>query len=161
MSYDNRPDRHAPPHLPILDCGNRPNIVFLTVCTWNRKPDLANWSFYNIVCEAWIKADLWLVGRFIILPDHIHLFCAPADPEYPALQTWVSFWKRLVTIAYRVTWPSFRWQTNFWDTQLRSGDGYESKWFYASENPVRHGYVSRAEEWPFFGTLNEFIWSAD
>jgi hypothetical protein len=49
----------------------------------------------------------------------------------------------------------------FWDTQLRSGDSYGSKWLYVRENPVRHGYVSRAEEWPFSGTLNEFIWSGD
>jgi hypothetical protein len=25
--------RRAPPHLPIVDRGNRPNIIYLTVCT--------------------------------------------------------------------------------------------------------------------------------
>jgi putative transposase len=159
MSYIIRlPERRAPPHQPILECHNRPNIVFLTVCTANRRRTLANWRFYNHICKAWMKADLWLVGRFIILPDHIHLFCAPSDAVYPALKNWVSLWKRYVTIAYRPECLSFRWQTNFWDTQLRSGGSYESKWQYVRENPVRHGYVSRAEEWPFSGTLNEFIW---
>jgi putative transposase len=161
MSYDMRLERRAPPHQPLLERHNRPNIIFLTVCTADRQRTLANWSFYDHLRAAWIKADLWLVGRFIILPDHIHLFCAPADVEHPDLKNWVSFWKRLVAIAYRRECPSFRWQTNFWDTQLRSGDGYDSKWLYVSENPVRHGYVSMAAEWPFSGTLNEFMWSGD
>jgi hypothetical protein len=31
------PSRRAPPHLAIVDRGNRPNIIYLTVCTWNRQ----------------------------------------------------------------------------------------------------------------------------
>jgi putative transposase len=107
MSSHIRPERRAPPHLPMVEYGNRPDIVFLTRVHSDRKPDLAKWNFYNLVREAWTKADLWLVGRFIILPDHIHLFCAPADAEYPALQTWVSFWKRLGDVRIPRCLPIF------------------------------------------------------
>jgi putative transposase len=155
------PSRRAPPHLAIVDRGNRPNIIYLTVCTWNRQPMLANYAMYDLLIEVWQKADTWLVGRFVILPNHVHLFCAPADVAHPPLTVWVSYWKRLATIARRKAHPDFRWQVNFWDTQLRSGDSYDAKWAYVYQNPVRHGLVERAEDWPFSKTLHEFIWTSD
>ena len=79
------PSRRAPPHLAIVDRGNRPNIIYLTVCTWNRQPMLANYAMYDLLIEVWQKADTWLVGRFVILPNHVHLFCAPADLAHPSV----------------------------------------------------------------------------
>jgi putative transposase len=155
------PSRRAPPHLAIVDRGNRPNIIYLTVCTWNREPILASHSMYDLLIEMWEKAHTWLVGHFVILPDHIHLFCAPAEAVHPPLTVWVSYWKRLTTIARRQTHPAFRWQVNFWDTQLRSGDTYDAKWAYVRQNPVRHGLVEKAEDWPFSGRLHDFMWTSD
>jgi putative transposase len=120
---------------------------------------LATRAVYHLLIEAWKAADTWLVGHFVILPNHVHLFCAPAEVVHPPLSTWVSYWKRLATIARRKTDPSFRWQVNFWDTQLRSGDSYDAKWAYVYQNPVR--LVEKAEDWPFSGTLHDFIWTSD
>jgi|HubBroStandDraft_6_1064221.scaffolds.fasta_scaffold72649_2 putative transposase len=155
------PSRRAPTHLPIYDRGNRPNIIYLTVCTWNRRPILANHAMYDLLIEMWKKAHTWLVGRFVILPNHVHLFCSPADVVHQPLAVWVSYWKRLTTIARRKADPTFRWQVNFWDTQLRSGDSYGAKWAYVYQNPVRHGLVEKAEDWPFSGILHDFIWTSD
>jgi REP element-mobilizing transposase RayT len=101
------PSRRAPTHLPIYDRGNRPNIIYLTVCTWNRRPILANHAMYDLLIEMWKKAHTWLVGRFVILPNHVHLFCAPADVVHPPLAVRVSYWKRLTTIARRKADPTF------------------------------------------------------
>jgi putative transposase len=110
FSYnDPAPTRRAPPHLAIVDRGNRPNIIYLTVCTWNRQPRLAKRAMYDLLVETWQAADTWLVGHFVILPNHVHLFCAPAEVVHPPLTTWVSYWKRLTTITRRKTDPSFRW----------------------------------------------------
>ena len=46
----------------------------------------------------------------------------------------------------------------FWDRQLRRAESYEEKWQYVKNNPVRHGYVSRVEDWPYQGELNVFEW---
>jgi len=32
--------------------------------------------------------------------------------------------------------------------QLHRAESYEEKWNYVRNNPVRHGYVSRVEDWP-------------
>lgn len=46
------------------------------------------------------------------------------------------------------------WQREFWDRQLRRSESYAKKWHYVSDNPVRNGYVRRAEDWPYQGELN-------
>jgi putative transposase len=40
------------------------------------------------------------------------------------------------------------WQREYWDRQLRSDESYAQKWDYVVNNPVRHGYVACAEDWP-------------
>ncbi len=34
-----------------------------------------------------------MVGRYVIMPDHVHLFAAPND-EVTQLESWCAFWKR-------------------------------------------------------------------
>jgi len=46
------------------------------------------------------------------------------------------------------------WQREYWDRQLRRSESYAEKWQYVRNNPIRHGYVRRAEDWPYQGELN-------
>src|SRR5256885_6005252 len=39
------------------------------------------------ILNAWKTADHWLVGRYVIMPDHIHLFCAPVDRKSTRLNS--------------------------------------------------------------------------
>ena len=84
--------RRRPAHPPPLDIGNRTTIIFLTVCTADRKKILANEEAAGTIVAAWQAADHWSVGRYIILPDHIHLFCAPARGDAMSVQKWTAFW---------------------------------------------------------------------
>lgn len=104
--------------------------------------------------DSWSQAATWLVGRYVIMPDHIHLFCAPGTYPPESLQTWISYWKRLVAFS---AGGSF-WQKNFWDTQLRRQESYTTKWNYVKNNPVRAGLVNRTEDWPYQGELNLLRW---
>jgi hypothetical protein len=54
--------------------------------------------------------------------------------------------------------PSQEWQTDHWDTRLRSGESYDAKWEYVRNNPVRAGLVKTADEWPYQGELNVLPW---
>ena len=67
------------------------DIVFLTVCTKDRIPWLANAAVHDTLRDVWAKSKAWLVGCYVLLPDHLHLFCTPRDLEIP-LNRWVSFW---------------------------------------------------------------------
>jgi putative transposase len=92
------------------------------------------------------------------MPDHIHLFCAPATFPAESLKQWVRYWTNMASR----NWPRAKehpvWQRDFWDTQLRRSENYSSKWIYVADNAVRAGLVKRAEDWPFQGELNFIPW---
>ena len=69
-----------------------PTIVFVTVCTHNRVPWLAQPDAHTALLAAWTEADAWSIGFYMIMPDHIHFFCAPHDLEMP-FGNWMRFWK--------------------------------------------------------------------
>lgn len=153
-STNDFPNRNRPVHQPLVESHNRTVIVFVTLCTQDRNPALANPAMHQALQTAWSSATHWLVGRYVIMPDHIHLFCAPGTQPAESLKTWVSYWKRLVTQSH----GSQLWQKNFWDTQLRSHESYGLKWEYVRNNPVRAGLVVTPEEWPLQGELNVLRW---
>jgi REP element-mobilizing transposase RayT len=82
----------------------------------------------------------------------------PSDESEPAFETVGALLK---TIASK-NWPRREqhplWQRDFWDTQLRRSENYESKWLYVVNNPVRAGLSKCVEEWPFQGELNVLEW---
>ena len=109
---------------------------------------------HNRLQETWRKANTWLVGRYVVMPDHIHLFCSPGTVPPESLTSWVGYWKRLVVFAAGGAF----WQKNFWDTQLRRQDSYAGKWDYVRQNPVRAGLAAQPDEWPYKGELNVLQW---
>ena len=124
----------------------------------------------SLIVSAWLAADKWIVGQYVIMPDHIHFFCSPAtNPPYD-FQKWIIYWKRLTTqIAARAdarppvaaradARPPRLWQSGCWDTQIRTGSQYKEKWEYVRNNPVRKGLVVHADDWPYQGRMNVLEW---
>ena len=145
--------RKHPAHNPILDSGNRSDIVFITVNTSRRKPILAKPDAVEALFDAWRGADTWLVGRYVIMPDHIHFFCAPRDVSV-SLKRWMKYWKSPVSLSWPRPYEQPVWQLDFWDTQLRRGESYSEKWDYVWSNPVRKGLVAKPEDWPYAGEIH-------
>jgi putative transposase len=152
------PKRKSPIHLPPVTAHNRSIIVFLTVCTEKRKPILAQNDVHQLLLANWQAAHAWAVGRYVVMPDHIHLFCAPNGLQPVALGNWAQFWKSQSSRR----WPRLAeqpiWQKSFWDAQLRRDESYGNKWEYVRQNPVRHGLVTKSEDWPYQGEVNVLEW---
>ncbi len=114
--------RKTPVHFVPLKRHNKPSIIFLTVCSKNKKKIFARNEIHKLIVHSWSKANFWAVGKYIIMPDHIHLFCVNADSKHPDLKSWVKYWKSLVSN----NWPSPEeqpiWQNNFWNRQLRNNE---------------------------------------
>jgi REP element-mobilizing transposase RayT len=155
---ENEVDRKRPAHFHPIRLPNRSIIVFVTVCTWSRRPLLACPEGNDHLRRIWVSAPSWLVGRYVLMPDHLHLFCAPGSTHISSLAGWVKYWKSLAA----TTWPGSRvgrlWQRDFWDTQLRIGESYAAKWEYVRRNPVRAGLVTDPDEWPYQGELKVLHW---
>ena len=150
--------RKRPVHLPINERFNRSNIIFVTACSKGRQRVLANEMMHTCVRDAFEVADNYLVGRYMIMPDHIHFFCAPKAYPPESLKKWVSFWKSQVTRRCDIEEIKPIWQRDFWDRQLRSGESYSEKWAYVRNNPIRANLVKTADKWPYQGELNTLAW---
>jgi REP element-mobilizing transposase RayT len=150
------PERRKLPHLPLREQPNRSAIVLITVCTARRRHLLANPEVATLLTDIWRQTESWLIGRFVLLPDHLHAFCTPASANAPSLAQWVKYWKALA--ARRWPRPDERpiWQQGFWDRQLRGGEHYSRRWVYVRANPMRHGWAQDAEAWPYQGEINVF-----
>ena len=134
---------------------NRPTIIFDTVCTKNQKKWLADPTVHAQLREVWQQATEWILGRYMIMPDHIHFIAAAtgSDVDY---DSWVKYWKSMFSKRHKNS--QHRWLPGHWDRRLRSEEKYEEKWNYVRFNPVRQGLVENPEDWPFQGEIHEIMW---
>jgi len=158
LDVESIPGGKHPAHMRPVERHNEPIIVFLTVCSQDRKRIFDCADCAESIVRAWGEAKSWLVGRYVLMPDHIHLFCAPGVFPYEALKKWVRYWKNLASRKWPRSSEHPIWQRDFWDTQLRRHESYDEKWEYVLQNPVRAGLVGKSDEWPYQGELNVLRW---
>jgi putative transposase len=157
-SSDREPGRYHLPHLAPLEFPNQTILQFVTVCVDKRRSLLANPEIVELLLDCWSKANRWLVGRWMVMPDHLHLFCAPASFPSTPLKLWMQFWRNESTRRWPHPAEKPIWQRDFFDRQLRSGESYHQKWLYLWENPIKEGLIKRPEDWPYQGELNILPW---
>jgi REP element-mobilizing transposase RayT len=130
-------------------------VYFVTFCTYRRRRWLATEKVHAAFLEFGERAAQdhnVAVGRYVLLPDHAHLFvCGVGDFE---LGRWMGKLKQAMGKAVvRPLSADPIWQRGFFDHLLRSDESYAQKWGYVRENPVRAGLVAQAEDWCYAGEL--------
>ena len=69
----------------------QPNIFFLTVNAKDRIPWMDQAAVQTSLVTIWRdEATAWLTGYYLIMPDHLHLFCAPRDLRF-GIDAWITF----------------------------------------------------------------------
>jgi len=141
-------------------------IYFVTTCTRQRKPLLACVDVAKVLTDEWRAAHDrhgWAIGRYVIMPDHVHFFCRPELDAKP-LSDFVGFWKsytsrRINAFGQPRSTPAATtlWQREFFDHILRSNESYAEKWNYVRDNPVRAALVSSADDWPYAGEIEILV----
>ena len=127
-------------------------LYFVTFATRDRKVmhsvEEVQQAFTRYATRALDEFNV-AVGRYVIMPDHIHLFVR-GGPDF-ILARWVGGLKRAISVA----WGSADqlWQPGFFDHVLRSDESYAQKWLYVRDNPVRAGLVSNPDDWPYQGEV--------
>ena len=135
----------------------RAPVFLITCCARGRSPLLADGGAANILVGGWRAAPElfgWCVGRYVVMPDHVHFFAAPCADEARTLSIFVGSWKSWTRREIRrKVHASFEWQREFFDHLLRSTESHAQKWEYLRMNPVRSGLAASADEWPYQGQV--------
>ena len=150
------PDR--PPRLALIFQKYRSPVFFVTFCTYRRRPILASakiHSNFETFCQRGLAHNV-VVGRYVIMPDHVHLFVC-GGPDF-RLGGWIKLLKQSLGKALKgdgspACLGSRIWQEGFFDHLLRNDESMGQKWDYVFQNPVRAGLVSAAEAWPYQGEI--------
>ncbi len=92
------------------------------------------------------------------MPDHVHFFCSPeidAKPLPTFMQAWKQWSSKRIVTDLKI--GGAIWQPEFFDHVLRSSESYSQKWDYVRENPVRAGLVSKTDDWPWHGKIDDLM----
>jgi putative transposase len=130
-------------------------LYFVTFCTHDRMPFLAREKIHAEFIEFAKRAERDFniaVGRYVIMPDHVHLFVRGA-PDF-VLGRWIARLKQSLARAGNLSRGDTQiWQEGFFDHVLRSDESYAQKWNYVRQNPVRAGLVTHVDAWPYQGEI--------
>ena len=144
----------TPPRLDQVFQKYDPPLYFVTFNTLHRRPLLARREVFDaFLAYAQKNADQGrATGRFVIMPDHIHLFVRIGHEA--RLNDFIRLLKQSLTKCLRsLDVDGDIWQPGFFDRLLRHSESYFEKWNYVRENPVRAGLVEHADDWLWQGEV--------
>jgi putative transposase len=145
---------------------------FFTVVTAGRRPFLATENSISILRQsvlATFQRKPFHIDAWVILPDHMHaIWTLPAD-DMDFSTRWglikASFSRNSnLPHASAPRHDSGLWQPRFWEHRIRDIKDYHAHMDYTHYNPVRHGLVTRVNDWPhssFHRAVRAGCYSAD
>ncbi len=151
---------------------------FFTVVTYRRRKILTNPDSRQIlrkIIERTRKTHPFDVDAWVLLPDHMHSIWKLPESDNNFSMRWSliksGFSKRTKSLYHKQEWmndskqkhrESTIWQRRFWEHQIYDEDDYRAHIDYIHYNPVKHGLVKRAKDWPystFHRLVNQGIYS--
>jgi putative transposase len=146
--------------------------IFFTVVSYRRRP----W-FLESDARRWLGTAIrrtrlerpFQTFAMVLLPDHLHAVWKLPDGDEDYATRWrlikTRFTRMLLAAEQKtpIRNPSRRrsgeqavWQRRYWERILRDENDLKRHVDYIHYNPVKHGLVSRAIDWPF-STFRRFI----
>jgi len=133
-----------------------PNVFFVTVDAKDRRPWLGTPDVQSELVRIWRdEATAWRVGYYLVMPDHVHLFCSPYDLHF-GIDNWITFWKHQYSRAHPDR--AGEWQRAAFHRRMRNRIEYEDKLQYVRENPMRRGLATSIDEWRLQGRVHNLVW---
>lgn len=136
---------------------------FFTLVTEKRRPLLASDEAVDVLRQAFrtVKtARPFALDAMVVLPDHLHcLWSLPLGDTDFAIR-----WRLIKTWFTKHCNPALRqernrsrvarrekaiWQHRYWEHAIRDETDVARHLDYIHYNPVKHGYVTSAGEWPY------------
>ena len=133
---------------------------FFTVCLQDRSSDLLvthintlRWAYAKTVAEMPVRCP-----AMVVLPDHLHAIWTLPEDDTDFSERWrkikARFSHALDENATRGASHLAKrergiWQRRFWEHRVRDQDELHTVIAYCRDNPVKHGHVTAAQDWPY------------
>jgi len=145
------------------------NPYFITVVTYKRNPILID--NIELLRESFRFAKRkfsFRIDAIAVLPDHFHMIILPENAkEYPRIVGTIKryFSRHCDPSVYRNLVQSHSrrqqgykavWQKRFYEHTIRNDKDWRIRLDYIHYNPVKHGYVHKAKEWPY-SSFDKFV----
>ena len=143
---------------------------FFTVVTHRRRPILCDEPIRIALRQAieQVRSRLpFTTDAMVLMPDHLHCIWTLPDGDNDFSSRWSQI-KHHVSYScgqlYSAVLSKSRqrqrmaaiWQRRFWEHQIRNELDMERHVDYIHFNPVKHGFVAAASEWPY-STFERFV----
>ena len=140
--------QHNPPHL------FRPNALYmLTASIYQKKLLIKSGKRKNEWIDAFLKSASiyqWDVIAWVVLSNHYHAIVRSAKEKLNMskfIGSYHKFTARKWNLEDKTPGRKVWW--NYWDSCIQSERDYLPRLNYIFQNPVKHGLVSHAEDYPF------------
>jgi putative transposase len=137
---------------------------FFTVVTANRSPVFNHPAAVQCLRTAFRSVKCrhpFIIDAMVVLPDHIHcIWTLPVDDSnYPTRWRLI---KAGVTQGVKPLLPAqgptsgSLWQKRYWEHTIKDEEDFNRHVDYIHFNPVKHGYLDRAVDWPY-SSFHRFV----
>ena len=105
------------------------------------------------------------IDAMVVLPDHLHVMWTLPVNDNDFVTRWMlikSGFSRQLPKSERINQSRQAkgergiWQRRYWEHLIRDEDDFEHHVNYIHYNPVKHGHVDHAVDWPY-STIHDFI----
>ena len=128
---------------------------FFTVNLADRSQDLLirHWPLLRQTIQA-VRVDRpFRLDALVVMPDHLHAVWTLPEHDADFSSRWRAIKSRF-SKALRV--EEAVWQRRFWEHTLKDEASYRRHVDYVHLNPVKHGYVSKIQDW-HFSTFHQYV----
>lgn len=148
------------------------HTFFFTLVAYHRRPILCHPTIRNSLRRAIQNlrhTRPFSIDGWVLLPDHLHCIWTLPDGDSDFSTRWslikraVSRFSRDVALdpdsrsaSARKHRESTIWQRRFWEHLIRDDIDFERHLDYIHFNPVKHGHVGRAIDWPY-STIHRYV----
>ena len=140
---------------------------FFTVNLADRRSDLLLRRIEDLRAahRSVIRAHPFVIVAMVVLPEHLHAVwrLPPGDADYPLRWSLIkaNFSRRqadgeFIRASRRAKRERGIWQRRYWEHQIRDDGDLQRHVDYIHFNPVKHGWVRRAADWPH-SSLHRYI----
>ncbi len=142
---------------------------FFTVVSEKRRKLFADYDNVKLLRKAFKKVMQkrpFVIDAAVVLPDHLHFIWTLPEQDYDYSTRW-----RLIKTEFSKKLPNKPqvqnanrknkqqqdvWQHRGWEHCLRNERDFQQHIEYIHYNPVKHGWVKRASDWPY-SSIHRYI----